>query len=281
MPRGVVGVHTITLLRLEKAFLSAIFRYASKRDLVEINPMRDYEFDLPKCQSREIRIVPIEQHFLRTESRAQSIKPRGNRGLYPWVVLLIETGMRPGEAAKIKLDWVDLDKGKIDVPQIGQKKRNARVVLLTPDMVELLREQMVWARENHSPYMFFSMSRNGEPCPFSYTSPFARLSRKVGISGGAHGLRHEYISRLFEETELSDSQVALLAGDTSTLSLNPYKHLRAEKLRAVQVEQARIVDGQRRAAARDYFLHGFIDFAHETGVEIPEGFDKIFKAPTG
>ena len=47
-------------------------------------------------------------------------------------------------------------------------------------------------------------------------------------------MRHEVISRLFEDTDLSDSQIAALVGDVNVLSLAPYKHLRVGKLRGKQ-----------------------------------------------
>ena len=44
-------------------------------------------------------------------------------------------------------------------------------------------------------------------------------------------MRREYIARLFEQTTLNDGQISLLVGDVNPLSLEPYRHLRAEALR--------------------------------------------------
>ena len=50
--------------------------------------------------------------------------------------------------------------------------------------------------------------------------------------GGALEMRHEFISRLYEHTELTDGMITALAGDVNPLfSLSPYRRLRVSALR--------------------------------------------------
>ena len=257
-------------LRLEKNFLAAVFSFAAKRDLAAANPMIN-KFDLPKCKPRELRIAPASRGYLLVEARLQSERHNGNPCLPGWLSLVMQTGMRPGEAAAVRVGWLDIERKKIDVPQIGQKKRNARTVLLPPTLTDMLAEQAKAARAANSEFLFFSISKkSGLPVKFCYGSPYRRLEKKVGLKGGAHGLRHEYISSLVENTQLSDSQIALLAGDASTLSLRPYMHLRAEALRGAADAAGEIAQRQQRHAARLAFAERVAKEAEKQGMKLPQ-----------
>lgn len=244
-------------VRLEKAFLSAVFKFSKRRKLVISNIMLD-SFELPTCIPKEGRITLKQQMDVYDAAREMSTTKNANPCLLPWTYFVFETGTRPGEAAKIELSWVNLEERKISIPRIGQKKRNARVVLIGDEVVDLLTECYERAEEAGSKYIFFSrgnapLERDAKgnpirrrrdaaataarPCiPFSYYNAWRNLSKKAGIPKGInpHIVRHEFISRLFEETDLNDSQIASLVGDLNVLSLEPYKHLRVERLRGRQ-----------------------------------------------
>jgi integrase len=244
-------------IRLEKAFLSAVFKFSKRRKLVTSDIMRD-SFELPTCIAKEGRISLKQQMAVYDAARDMSAAKNANPCLLPWTYFVFETGTRPGEAAKIELSWVNLEERKISIPRIGQKKRNARVVLIGDELVDMLRGCYEQAEEAGSKYIFFSrgnapLERDADgkpirrrrnaagtaarPCiPFSYYNAWRNLSKKAGIPKGInpHIVRHEFISRLFEETDLNDSQIASLVGDVNVLSLEPYKHLRVERLRERQ-----------------------------------------------
>lgn len=241
-------------VRLEKAFLSAVFKFSKRRNIVGMNIMRD-SFELPTCIPKEGRITLQQQIHAYDCARHMSTAKNANPSLLPWVYFVFETGTRPGEAAKIELTWVNLAERKISIPRIGQKKRNARVVLIGDEVVEMLRECEARAVAAGSKYLFFSrgnapLERDAKgkpvrrrrdaaetaarPClPFSYYNAWRNLAKAAGFTGtfNPHIIRHEFISRLFEETDLNDSQIASLVGDVNVLSLEPYKHLRVERLR--------------------------------------------------
>lgn len=257
-------------VRLEKAFLSAVFKFSKRRNLVTANIMRD-SFELPTCIPKEGRITLKQQMDVYDAARQMAQAKNANPCLLSWTFFVFETGTRPGEAAKIELSWVDLDERKISIPRIGQKKRNARVVLIGDELTDLLAECVSRAEEAGSKYLFYSranaalvMDAKGEvvrrrrsvaetaarPCiPFSYYNAWRGLCKKAGIPSGInpHIVRHEFISRLFEDTDLNDSQIASLVGDLNVLSLEPYKHLRVERLRDRQDAHL----DEMRAALRD------------------------------
>lgn len=222
-------------LHREKEFLSAIFKWAIRRGYATANPAKT-ELELPELNVREARIS-IEQEAKMYDEAWNYIEFKGkghppNVCLFPWFQFIMGTGTRPGEAAKIELDWVNIAGCEIHIPRAGHKTRRPRIILLTPDMAKMLALQVGYAKEQGSKYLFFS-KRDGKFKPYSYAKPWRAICRRAGVPDSvvAHSGRHELISRLFERTELSDSQVAILVGDVHPLSLKPYTHLRANTLR--------------------------------------------------
>lgn len=250
-----ISGHTV---RLEKAWLTELFRFGRVRKLVPRNIMRGDDWQVPKCHEREGRISLEQQMRLYQAAEVMARHPRANQSLKPWLRLLFETGSRPGEAAKIELDWVDLVQRRILVPRVGQKKRNPRVILLTEEMSEMVTVEVARAKAVGSRYLFWSRAvdpreKNAagqsvrrrrtseetsqrECTPFAYYHAWKRICVVAGLPGtiNPHIVRHEFISRLFENTALSDSQIASLVGDVNVLSLAPYKHLRVGHLRGQQ-----------------------------------------------
>jgi integrase len=249
-----ISGHTV---RLEKAFLSSVFKFAKKRNLVARNILLD-TWDLPNCNQREGRISFQEQINLISAAQEMQQNPRANPCLLPWLHFVFETGTRPGEAAKAEIAWFDLENRKVSIPRRGQKKRNPRIVLLRKEFADQLREQRDLALAAGSKFMFWSKSNATrskdekgkavrrrrteaestarEIRPYAYYHAWRRLCEKAGIPPNInpHIVRHEFICRLFEQTDLNDGQIASLVGDVNVLSLEPYKHLRVEKLRDKQ-----------------------------------------------
>jgi integrase len=221
-------------VRLELRFLSSVFKYAVQQRYRESNPaiVRLSGLKMPTPRRRETRISPMQEQEILSEAYARSFSSlKSNPSFYPWLELVRNTGCRPGEAAKIELEWVNLEKRFIDIPRRGTKKRNPRRVLLTSRLVNILAPQLLRATIAGAPYLFFSYSRDGELVPYCYHSAWKEVARKAGSQCEAHGMRRELISRYFEDSPLGDGQIALLVGDVNPASLEPYRFLRSEKLR--------------------------------------------------
>ena len=220
-------------LRLEKAFLSNVFAFARIRKMVPQNPMLD-TFEMLPCNSREVRISFTQEATLDDMTQHWSRLPRTNKNFMPWLQFVRQTGSRPGEGAKIELAWLNLDEARIDLPRRGTKKRNERLITLAPELVEILKKQVRKATKAGSKFLFWSINpKTRAPVPYAYSKPWARVCKLAGLDkiGGAHSMRHEFISRLYECTTLSDGMIAALAGDVNPLSLAPYRHLRVAALR--------------------------------------------------
>ncbi len=219
----------------ERELLSAIFKWAIRRGYATINPAR-FDLDMPTCGIREARIT-VEQEAALYDAAWEFIDYKGrghppNPCLFPWFQFVFGTGTRPGEAAKIELDWVHLKEHEVHIPRAGHKTRRPRIILLAPAIAKMVELQYGYAEKEGSKYLFFSRGKKSFK-PYSYAKPWKAICKRAGIPPAvvAHSMRHEFISRMFERTEMSDSQVAMLVGDVHPLSLRPYTHLRANILR--------------------------------------------------
>lgn len=242
-------------IRLEVRLLSAVMKHAVRERYRTSNPAlaRLSGLDMPTTAPREGRISEAQELKLEAAARGRITgSKRSNPSLYPWLIYVRETRSRPGEAAKIELSWIDLDKKVIDIPRRGSKKRTPRRVILTDDMVGLVTAQRERALRDGSKYLFYSQNRRTKDWqPFRYSSAWRSIRAEAGVESEAHGMRREGISRLFESSSLTDGQIALLVGDVNPMSLEPYKHLRAGELRP-QLEafrQAQIERSNRVEAA--------------------------------
>ena len=224
-------------VRLEVRFLSCVFKFAVQKRYRTTNPAlaRLHGFKIPSPNRRETRIAPEQEQALVVKAfEAIADSNLTNPALFPWLDLVRTTGCRPGEAAKIELAWVNLDKKCID-----------------------------------------SVSREGHCVPYRYGSAWARLREDAGVEAAAHGWRREMISRLFEDSTLTDGQIALLVADLNVASLEPYKYLRSEKLRDAFQEhlqsQKMATEDAHAAAVREA-----LENLKRLGISLSEDQKKIF-----
>lgn len=134
--------------------------------------------------------------------------------LRPFLVLLIETGMRRGELLSIR--WRDIDFADSTVHILQTKNGHPRRIPLTPKALTALR----------------SLTRRDDKV-FPVTANAVRLAwERLRIRAGLgdlrlHDLRHEAVSRFFE-AGLSVPEVALISGHREPRMLSRYTHLQPE-----------------------------------------------------
>ena len=159
-----------------------------------------------------------------------------------WIVrLAIETGMRSGEIAPLRLSQVDLQRRVIRLGT-STKTATARTVPLSREAAAILREAC--ARPDRPPgcgYVFFGTPKRKGSCqPYRFRTPWWKLKRRLALRDfHFHDLRHEAISR-FVEAGLTDQQAAAISGHRSMQMLKRYTHLRAEDLVAVLDNRLRL-----------------------------------------
>jgi len=132
----------------------------------------------------------------------------------------LATAMRREEISRLTWDNVDMERRSAHLPKT--KNGEARTVPLSPDALEVLRE--VLAEEGNNGWVFY-MS------PDAITQAMERARNLAGITGLTfHDLRHEAISRLFENTDLDVMEIKTISGHRSMQMLARYSHLRAHRL---------------------------------------------------
>jgi integrase len=208
------------------SLLCAVLKLAAGEwQIIPSNPCRG--IGKPVGEQRKRRLSEEEERQLRVALYARSDNGRLSR----FVMTAFYTGMRAGEIAKLEKSAVSLEKKQILLKMT--KNSESRLVPISDEMCNVIRGA-IDSTPKDSPYVFPSYANNGSYSPYDYSGPWRRTLKAAGIGDlRFHDLRHEFVSRLFEKTPLSDGQIAALSGHKSPQALWRYKHLRNEQMRPV------------------------------------------------
>ena len=215
-------------VRLELALLSHLFVKACKEwELPVDNPVRAIE--RPKVPKG--RIV-----FLKEDEAVRLLKEckvSRNKMLYPYVLVLLHTAMRPSEAAGLRWDQVDFERRSLT---LNITKNEPRSVPLTKTVVAIFEELKKSKPLNE--FVFFEnkgKSENSINIPSSrFRSSFDKARERAGLpSVHMHDLRHTAASHMLMAGADIRTLAAILGHSTLQMVLR-YTHLIDEhKLKAV------------------------------------------------
>jgi integrase len=172
------------------------------------NPVK--QIRLPQdARPRERRLLAGDEGHLHA-----TIGKRSAWYLRPFLILLVETGMRRGELLSIR--WRDVDFANSTVLILTTKNGHPRRIPLTPNALKTL-EALPRRDEKVFPVT-----------PNAVRLAWERLRSRAGLSDlRLHDLRHEAISRFFE-LGLSTPEVAMISGHREPRMLSRYTHLQPE-----------------------------------------------------
>lgn len=209
---------------------------------------------------------------------------KNNMGQYPVVVLfLLETGMRIGEFAALRLDNIDMEKGRIDIVVNRAirykdndktkglevytkvpKNRSARFVMMSDlckECVEYMIEQTKLNCTNNPDNLLYPVFRNGttrsnesmEVC-FKNLCDKLEIDRDVHITKqgnlkglGLHSLRHTADTIANTAAGANIVNTALAMGHKTVVTENIYTHATEEALKSIQTpSQAILKDYQKK-----------------------------------
>jgi integrase len=143
-----------------------------------------------------------------------AITERSTWYLRPFLVLLVETGMRRGELLSIR--WRDVDFANSTVLILTTKNGHPRRIPLTPNALKTL-EALPRRYKKVFPVT-----------PNAVRLAWERLRARAGLTDlRLHDLRHEAVSRFFE-LGLSVPEVAMISGHREPWMLSRYTHLQPE-----------------------------------------------------
>ena len=163
-------------------------------------------------KGRDRRLHPDEEERL----LAAADKTR-RPWLKPAIIIALETAMRQSEQFGVEWSQINFEQGYLDL--FRTKNGRARRVPLSVRALE------AYAALRHHP----------RPVPVQTVGGLKMAFKAVQKTGEFpdlrwHDLRHEAISRLFENTDLRDMEIMAISGHLNVAMLMRYSHLRSHKL---------------------------------------------------
>jgi integrase len=215
--------------------IQGVLGWAVRQQYLDSNWLVGYEKPRRRCRTR-----------VATASEFRTLMRNADRNFKCFLIALQLTGCRPGEAAKLIWEWVDLEEGFWVIPDhktvTQQKQPRPRVIPLPWHLLRLCR----WlARKPQGPGDYVFINQLGFPYSKDcWVRKFDRLRKRAGIQVVAgerlvvYSERHGFITR--SVGRVSDIELAELVGHTEVRMLLRYSHISRERL----------VDIRRRATAR-------------------------------
>ena len=206
------GGASANTVRLDINLLSHLYNVARSAWGMEylVNPVPLAKLARPKIpKGRERRLLPGEEERL-LEAASPILG-----AIIRWA---LATAMRQGEIAGMRWEHVDRARRVVLLPRT--KNGETRSVPLAPAALAVLD-----ALPRRIDGSVFGLSGN------AIRLGWKRAVVKAGITGlRFHDLRHEAISRLFEETDLDVMEIRAISGHKTLQMLARYTHLRTHRL---------------------------------------------------
>lgn len=237
LPDGFAFASTVKIY----AVLHGMFRAAVMDDTLNVNPMDK----VPRPKQSKDAALPAEHKAFTAEETRYILRCLEGEPLKwrAFILLLIDTGCRRGEACGLQWRSVDLEAGTITIERNLQytaergvyetlpKSGKTRVVDISPDVVELLRE----LRRTQPVTVRWVFTQDDSPEPMHPDTPtrfFQRFGRRYGIEHfHPHKLRHTSASLAITNGADVVSVAARLGHSDSSTTLRMYAHANEESIR--------------------------------------------------
>jgi integrase len=212
--------------------LKKVLTWTAVKENIELNPNL-FKVKIPRAWAgkRRRRLEPGEW---------EKIKESANRGYEhkeEWPLLAefaIETAARLQEILKCQWEHLRVEQRTFEIPEDHTKTGAARIVPLSTRALEIIKEME--KRKKTDEERVWHMWRDSQ----TVSKGWRRLVVRAKIDNLTfHDLRHEGISRFYQKTDLTDTEVASISGHSKLEMLKYYSVLRPSQL-------ARRLDGERR-----------------------------------
>ena len=215
-------IHTLPYASTTKGIMLraviACLSWAETNGMMADNPAR--KVPKPKCKSRAglpEAVITSEQH----EAMMAKALPAQRHLL----LMLHDTGCRPGEACKVTAEAFHADAGCVILhDHKTEKTGKPRVIFLSPELAELFKVQA-------ERYPKGALLRTSWGTPWNAQSVnlmVRRLGKRCGFKAMPYGYRHGFATAGLSNG-IPDAQVAALLGHSSTAMLHRhYSHLTSQ-----------------------------------------------------
>ena len=231
-----LGDMSASTIKKQKLLLSQVLEYALLTELIQRNPVEGVE--MPPMTHNTKVVFPYEKDEQEKLVTAfTEIKGNKLRLRYGWgAVLILETGLRAGEA--LALEWPDINEekrtlkvnknmvrvnGKNIVQRTTKTESGKRTIPLNSRAMEAIRHLKA-QRIVGCPYVF--ATQNGKH--LSYRNLLATMEKACEAAGvehrGLHALRHSFASNLYAKG-VEVKVISRLLGHASVeITYNRYIH---------------------------------------------------------
>lgn len=165
--------------------IKSFFRFLNSKDILDKNPAADVSH--PKYELKPPHILS------KLEYRALRDACRDDKRLSAIIEILLQTGIRIGELASLKLDDIDLENNKITIR--AYESHDGRTVPLTQPAKEALEEYLEVRPKSDDQHVFLTKTGN-QFLVRNIRSSIDRYFRIAGIEDAkVNDLRHTFIAQ--------------------------------------------------------------------------------------
>lgn len=166
-----------------------LFSWLTDEGYLPANPA--HKLKLPKTGTPEPKAIDVNDYYkLLAATAGDTPQERRDRAI---CMFLYDTGCRVGGLVGLRLDDLDLEKGRA---RITEKGRKTRLAFLNPPTVAALQSWLSVRPDCNLPWVFLSMGIHGigQLLPNGVGQMLKRLKQKAGIKGpcNPHSFRHAF-----------------------------------------------------------------------------------------
>jgi len=221
------GLSAKTVRNINQVISSAM-DFAVAQKIISENPCKAVA--LPKIEHKEMQTIPAEQ----LQAFLQEAKATG---VYEMYYIELATGLRRGELLGLKWQDIDWKNGIIkvrrqvarvngEIVEAPLKTKNSyRAVTISPQAIEVLKQQKAKTKELKEPYIF--PSPNGGPIsPDSVNNMLKRVLERAGIPKVRfHDLRHTFATIALQNGVYIKTVSGMLGHFSAGFTLDTYAHV--------------------------------------------------------
>lgn len=215
------------------SFAKAARPKSIKRSSLTLRPWKDKQALLPKV--------------IGSDAQRRFVEACSNRRDRLLILLMLETGMRVGQAIQLKHEDVEswnmllIVRHRLDNPnEAYSKSRHEYRVHLSKEWLDLYTDFIIHDQDNvESEYVFTALYRKDSGAPYSPISYhrvnkiFRDLSKKAGIKVTPHMLRHTHATELLKDKVPIEIVAKRLGHKSIETTKQLYEHLSAQDMRQI------------------------------------------------
>lgn len=209
-------------LRHDLHALSLFFQYAQKRGWCFSNVVRQVAIPSDREAVRD-NILTVEQESAYFAAAAKIKDRNGRTNLFDLGRLMINQGLRPEEAMRLRKDDFDLPAKQLRI-RAGKTKAAQRILDLTAESFSILS-----ARLNSEGVWLFPSDRKRGFHLAKLNCPHDKACEAAGVSFTLYDLRHTFGTRHATEAKTDAFTLARIMGHANLRTIMRYVHPNAEQ----------------------------------------------------